>query len=61
LLNQLKEEEEKFLPEVVKRLTRDQLSDLAVVYTRERDAIFAKKSGLNKPAQIINPRDLLTH
>lgn len=61
LLNHLHEEEETFLPEISRRLSPEQLHDLAVVYTRERDTIFAKKSGLVKPALVTNPRDLLTH
>lgn len=62
LARHLAEEQKEFLPQVQQRLREEQLKDLAVVYARERDTIFAKKSGLRKPASpIFNPRDMLTH
>ncbi|MBX3020286.1 MAG: hemerythrin domain-containing protein [Bdellovibrionales bacterium] len=57
----LEGEQEDFFPELTKRLSMEQLNDLVAVYTRERDAIYAKKSGPVKPASALASRNSMTH
>jgi len=42
----LSEEEQDFFPKVRELLTDEELQDLGITYTKERDVIFAKKSGM---------------
>lgn len=58
--NHVRDEEASFIPELRRRLSAEQLLDLGVVYARERDEIFAKKSGLKAPAPVYN-RNSMTH
>lgn len=57
----LKGEARDFLPKVEKVLDEGRQTDLAVMYTRERESLFAKKSGRKPPAPMLNNRNLLTH
>jgi hypothetical protein len=57
----IQQEERDFLPRVAQRLSHQELKDLCVVYTRERDQIFAKKSGIKRPALVSDPRNFTTH
>lgn len=58
LEHHLQEEEADFFPKVRQIVEREELVDLAVVYARERDEIFAKKSGIKPAISIVHNQGL---
>jgi hemerythrin-like domain-containing protein len=61
LEHHLQEEEAEFFPKVRQVIEREELIDLAVVYARERDEIFAKKSGIKPAVSIVHDQKLFGH
>lgn len=58
LEHHLQEEEAEFFPKVRQAVEREELSNLAVLYARERDEIFAKKSGIKPAVSIVQNQGL---
>ncbi len=57
----LQEEEADFFPKIRQIVERQELVDLAVVYARERDEIFAKKSGIKPAISIVQNQGIFGH
>jgi len=56
LEHHLVEEEQDFFPRVSQIIESEELTDLALVYARERDDIFAKKSGIKPVVNMVYSR-----
>lgn len=61
LEHHLQEEEGEFFPKVRQVIEREELTNLAIVYARERDEIFAKKSGIKPAVSIVHYQNELGH
>jgi hemerythrin-like domain-containing protein len=51
----IEDEEKEFLPEVKKRVDREELNEMCDAYLRDRDEIFAKRRGMRPVLSVAHP------